>query len=64
MICASSFRIFMRDYTYRSCQIILLLHFIYCTTSGWILKQEGVYVMSRSSNHMLSTYSLRKLACK
>ena len=39
-------------------------HFIYCRTSRWSLKQEGLYVTSRSIKHTFSTYSLRKLACK
>ena len=40
------------------------MHFIYYTTSGQSLNQEGVYVTSRSFEHMLLTYYLRTLACK
>jgi hypothetical protein len=50
--------------TFTSCQMLYLLHFIYCTTSGRSLKQEGVYVTSHSCKNILLTDSLRTLVCK
>ena len=53
---------FIHIYLWKIHLFIAILYIV--QTLGWSLKQEGVYVTSRSCEHMLLTYSLRTLACK
>jgi hypothetical protein len=62
MICVDSFH-FCLIARHLDIVIYFISALVYCETSRQSLKQEGVYVTSRSCTPDV-TYSLRTLACK